>query len=282
VGTMVGTTVTPRSRNRAVEAAMLNRGEDLQALDQLERSRVNQVQSRQADEEVNGGDHGMREKAPAPTVDAKPPVDAPWPSHAGLSRLPVRIPYRASMLTRVLRDCFADESHRTAIVAAVAPGSQSVIHTLNTLDHVIMMAPHLFQHSCEVDVPMVGADGTGFSYEGTPVHEWSAEQVIEWLSNAEGGRFSQVVVPKGTEGKDLLRLNARRLTEFVESEQAGGREDGEGWYVSTQARVGRALFQALRDAQRQAPIKRGGPPAGHLGSLQAARRTEQERRARLT
>jgi len=274
--------VTPRSRNRAVEAAMLNRGEDLQALDQLERSRVNQVQSRQADEEVNGGDHGMREKAPAPTVDAKPPVDAPWPSHAGLSRLPVRIPYRASMLTRVLRDCFADESHRTAIVAAVAPGSQSVIHTLNTLDHVIMMAPHLFQHSCEVDVPMVGADGTGFSYEGTPVHEWSAEQVIEWLSNAEGGRFSQVVVPKGTEGKDLLRLNARRLTEFVESEQAGGREDGEGWYVSTQARVGRALFQALRDAQRQAPIKRGGPPAGHLGSLQAARRTEQERRAPLT
>ena len=41
------------------------------------------------------------------------------------------------------------------------------------------------------------------------------EQVIEWLSTVDGGRFSQVAVPKGTEGKDLLTLNARRLTELV-------------------------------------------------------------------
>jgi hypothetical protein len=34
------------------------------------------------------------------------------------------------------------------------------------------------------------------------VHEWSVSQVIEWLSSVDGGRFSQVVVPKGTEGKE--------------------------------------------------------------------------------
>ena len=117
----------------------------------------------------------------------------------------VRVPYRASMLTRVLRNCFEDDTHRTAIVAAVAPGAESVIHSLNTLDHVLLMAPHLRHASCEVDVPMIGAGsaagGGAYSYEDTPVHEWTAEQVIEWLSTAEGGRFAQVVVPKGTEGK---------------------------------------------------------------------------------
>lgn len=109
------------------------------------------------------------------------------------------------MLTRVLRNCFEDDTHRTAIVAAVAPGAESVIHSLNTLDHVLLMAPHLRHASCEVDVPMIGAGsaagGGAYSYEDTPVHEWTAEQVIEWLSTAEGGRFAQVVVPKGTEGK---------------------------------------------------------------------------------
>lgn len=44
-----------------------------------------------------------------------------------------RIPYRSAMLTRVLRGCFADAEHRTAIVAAVAPGAESILHTLNTM-----------------------------------------------------------------------------------------------------------------------------------------------------
>ena len=175
---------------------------------------------------------------------------------ASATSAPVRVPYRANLLTRVLRNCFEDDAHRTAIVAAVAPGAESVIHTLNTLDHVVLMAPHLRHASCEVDVPMLGARGERFTYEDTPVHEWSPEQVLEWLGNVDGGRFSQVVVPKGTDGKDLLRLNARRLTELVETENVEGRADGEGWYVSQQARVGRALFGALRDAQRKNGIRR--------------------------
>ena len=104
--------------------------------------------------------------------------------------------------------------------------------------------------------------------------------VLEWLATAEGGRFAQVAVPPGTDGKALLAMNARRLTEMLETDNVEGRAEGEGWYVSTQARVGRALFQALRDAQRAAPIARGGaPPGGHVGSLQTSRRTELERQA---
>lgn len=206
------------------------------------------------------------------------PVSAPWASRHGVThRLPVRIPYRASTLTRVLRDCFADEDHRTAIVAAVAPGAESVIHTLNTLDHVSLMAPHLWQAACEVDVPMCGAGGSStHSYEDTPVHEWTAEQVIEWLGTAEGGKFAMVEVPPGTRGVDLLQMNARSLTELVETDQVEGRNDGEGWYVSAGAKIGQALFRALRVAQRNGPIRKGGGGSA-VGNLMVSRRTEMER-----
>ena len=63
-------------------------------------------------------------------------------------------------------------------------------------------------------------------------------------------------MPKGTEGKDLLRMSAKRLTEMVETEHEAGRADGEGWVVSAQAKVGRALFQALREAQRANGLRR--------------------------
>lgn len=161
-----------------------------------------------------------------------------------------RMPYRASMLTRVLRSCFADPAHRTSVVATVAPGAQSVLHTLSTLQHVSLMAPHAWAEACTVDVAMRHQDGASFSYVGVPVHEWTAEHVTEWLTNVDGGRFSQVVVPAGTTGVKLLQI-VPTLTEMIESEQAAGREDGESWYVSSGAAIGRTLFAALREAQRR-------------------------------
>ena len=65
-----------------------------------------------------------------------------------------------------------------------------------------------------------------------------SEQVIEWLGAAEGGRFAQVNVVPGTTGRELLRMNARKLTELVVSEAVPGRDDGEGWFITAQ--VGRA------------------------------------------
>ena len=65
-------------------------------------------------------------------------------------------------------------------------------------------------------------------------------------------------MPPDIDGRGLLGMNARRLTEMVESGHASGRNVGEAWYVSQMAKIGHALFLALRDAQRHAPI-RGRP-----------------------
>jgi hypothetical protein len=63
-----------------------------------------------------------------------------------LSLRPVtKAPYRASQLTRVLRNCFCSaesvHNHRTTIVATISPNSTDTQHTINTLDHVAMMIP---------------------------------------------------------------------------------------------------------------------------------------------
>ena len=43
------------------------------------------------------------------------------------------VPYRQSKLTLILKDCFVSRSARTAMIATLAPGSNSTDHTLNTL-----------------------------------------------------------------------------------------------------------------------------------------------------
>ena len=43
------------------------------------------------------------------------------------------IPYRASKLTLVLKDCFTSSLARTTMIATVSPGSHSADHTINTL-----------------------------------------------------------------------------------------------------------------------------------------------------
>ena len=74
----------------------------------------------------------------------------------------VRPPYRASMLTRVLRGSFEDAAHRTAVIATVSPTSTDMHHTLNTLDHVCLMSPEGHDENLDgirrevtVEVPLV-------------------------------------------------------------------------------------------------------------------------------
>jgi kinesin family member 2/24 len=43
------------------------------------------------------------------------------------------VPYRASKLTLLLKDCFTSSHARTSMIATVSPGASSADHTLNTL-----------------------------------------------------------------------------------------------------------------------------------------------------
>jgi kinesin family protein 2/24 len=56
----------------------------------------------------------------------------------------VHVPYRASKLTLVLKDCFTKENARTVMIATVSPGASSADHTINTLRYV----PLGFSNEC--------------------------------------------------------------------------------------------------------------------------------------
>ena len=43
------------------------------------------------------------------------------------------VPYRASKLTLILKDCFTSSLARTTMIATVSPGASSADHTINTL-----------------------------------------------------------------------------------------------------------------------------------------------------
>lgn len=43
------------------------------------------------------------------------------------------VPYRASKLTLILKDCFTSSLARTTMIATVSPGGSSADHTINTL-----------------------------------------------------------------------------------------------------------------------------------------------------
>ena len=98
--------------------------------------------------EINKGLMALKDYFRVSTKRAAAAADG---AAAGGGAAAARVPYRASMLTRVLRGYFEDGDHHTAVVAAVAPGASSVPHTLNSLEHVLLMNPSLSSHSIEAE-----------------------------------------------------------------------------------------------------------------------------------
>lgn len=168
----------------------------------------------------------------------------------------VRAPYRTHMLTRILRSCFEEPSHRSVIIATVSPTPTDLEHTLNTLEHV-GLTTNASDQKWEITLELPLQDQLAFS--GTPVHLWTAEQVRQWLDVAEGGRFAEVVLPPGMDGARVMLLGANRLAALFENmEERAGRQDGHQWTIaanqdtSRSDTIGRALFAALRQEQQHA------------------------------
>ena len=173
-------------------------------------------------------------------------------------RLPPRAPYRASLLTRVLRRCFVESNHRTVIVATASPTPTDLQHTLNTLDHMALMSGRLaaLRSAVAVSVPLHDQ-----KQRTRPVHAWTTSDVAEWVAAAEGGRFAHLVLPPGLDGAMLLKLGANRLSQLFAGTQraARGAQEGAAWTVAVDERnidvsgssaTGRALFRAVRNEQQ--------------------------------
>ena len=157
-----------------------------------------------------------------------------------------RIPYRAHNLTRVLRRCFSTES--VAIVATLSASPEDLIHSLYSLETVCLMAPDL-KNKTVVETSRLFAE-TGSVIGGDPM-EWGADQFHRWLLTAENGRFSHVVVPEGTTGKELLGMNGAALGALFAGAGREGRAAHEGQVWTIEAMGGRGLAKEMVAALRR-------------------------------
>ncbi len=171
-----------------------------------------------------------------------------------------RVPFRAHLLTRVLKDCFeGDATMMTTLIATVSPSPTDLLHSLNTLDHVICMNKHLEKLKSEVSVDIPIFD---FFSPTSPVETWTPEHVQNWLATVDGGRFSMLQVPPDLDGKGLASLEVSSLTALFAGTLRKARqgEEGAAWVVDNAIQqgqgstIGRALWGSIR--REEEAIKR--------------------------
>eukprot|EP00605_Chrysophyceae_sp_TOSAG23-4_P000922 GSChrysophyteH1.ASY1.ANO1.1021.1 assembled CDS len=144
----------------------------------------------------------------------------------------VHVPFRAHLLTRVLKDAFTELS-RTTLVATISPSPIDLLHSLNTLEHSILMNPALetmrISHEVSVSVPIHSLGSTS----DEPMQEWSPSTVQAWLATVDDGRFSMLQVPQNLDGKGLCDLTNVGLSALFAGtlRQARTDEEGSAWVV---------------------------------------------------
>jgi hypothetical protein len=171
----------------------------------------------------------------------------------------VRIPFRSDRLTQVLRDCFIDYGqHRTVVITTVSPTPTDLQHSVNSLDHAILMVPELTNccTSTAVDVPIVSMGPTALSE--VPVNEWSAQQVKDWVASVQGGRFAKLALPADLDGMGLLKLSSARMSALFEGAMRDARSSQEGasWTVGSATEQGgnSGGGSSSGDVQDDAPV----------------------------
>ncbi|RLN94085.1 hypothetical protein BBJ28_00018203 [Nothophytophthora sp. Chile5] len=132
------------------------------------------------------------------------------------------IPYRASTLTRILKNCLWSMNSRASVVATISPLSIDTEHTLHTLlcaGQMLEDAPHISTH--RVDVKEAGEDEQD---RIAPVREWDNDRVKQWICSLRKGKFQKYVgnVNGSVDGRMLTRFTLARFTQICNGNSSDG------------------------------------------------------------
>ncbi|KAF0743600.1 hypothetical protein Ae201684_001743 [Aphanomyces euteiches] len=146
------------------------------------------------------------------------------------------VPYRASTLTRLLKDSLWAKDARAAVIATISPIATDTEHTLHTLQYASMMlvdAPEEIKEQVEVPTAVEEAKTkvrvktkrakqilTG---EFQAIKDWDNSDVIEWWQSLKRGLFTKYSSNlRGVDGKMLLRLGLPRIIQLCNSNAIDG------------------------------------------------------------
>jgi kinesin family protein 2/24 len=160
------------------------------------------------------------------------------------------VPYRESVLTRVLRDAFTQEGATTAVLCCVSPACSHEERTLVTLRSAVRLT------GCGRPTEAVDEELHEEGIVKGGPSKWDAEAVLTWLDEQEFA--GKVIVPAGTTGPQIMKLTAARLAPLCGQDMT----------------LAKQLFAALRAASSEAAaldlearraMKAGPKPASSLG-----------------
>jgi kinesin family protein 2/24 len=135
------------------------------------------------------------------------------------------VPYRESELTRLLKDSFTSPHACSALIATISPNGTDTEHTLDTLAHATTMASaESFVRTQDkvVDIGLAQQLRTGTKtpqQRVVPPNRWSAAEVQQWLHHISRGCAR---VPKGTDGKQLVRMSEVRFVQACNGDRNMG------------------------------------------------------------
>jgi kinesin family protein 2/24 len=165
------------------------------------------------------------------------------------------IPFRESVLTRVLRDALTMQDAATAVLCCVSPACSHLERTLNTLRSAVNLTGNT-NPTRPVDEEL-GEKGI---VKGGP-NTWDPAALATWIEEQKFG--AHVVVPEGMNGQQIMRHTAVRLAPMCGDDMA----------------VAKQLFDALRMASKEAAqkdrelrqaMKAGPKPVSSVGFSKAA------------
>jgi kinesin family protein 2/24 len=173
----------------------------------------------------------------------------------------VHVPYRSSLLTRVLAECLTRADARLAVVGTLSPAAADTEHSLTTLQTVALLAgggasekegtngPGWSETKEDVSATLeVGADGTVRDVPPprlVPPAMWRPAELRSWLRSVRNGAFAAAAdaAPEWLAGRDFARMMPAALAGML----CGGDDAAGG-----------ALYDAFRDAVAKAAAAKAG------------------------
>jgi len=154
------------------------------------------------------------------------------------------IPFRESVLTRVLRDALTMQDAATAVLCCVSPACSHMERSLNTLISAVNLTGHT-KPTCPVDEEL---QEKGI-VKGGP-HTWDATTLAAWIQEQQFG--AQVTLPEGTNGQQIMKLTAARIAPMCGDDKAVAKQVFDGLRVASKeaAQKDRELRQAMKEGPK--------------------------------
>jgi len=141
------------------------------------------------------------------------------------------VPFRESILTRVLRDALTTQDAATAVLCCVSPACSHLERSLNTLRSAVNLTGQT-KPTCPVDEEL---QEKGI-VKGGP-NTWDAAALVAWMQDQR--LRAQVVLPEGMSGQQIMKLTAARIAPMCGDDKS----------------VAEQIYDALRAASKEAAQK---------------------------